>query len=97
MSELTLCPKYEHVFKWLGKRWNGLILRCLSNQPLKFTQISTCLKTCSDKVLTQRLKELQDEGIVEHIDSYYQLSEKGHALKEVLEAVQHFADQHTTP
>lgn len=97
MNELTLCPKYENVFKWLGKRWNGLILRCLSKQPLRFTQLSTCLKTCSDKVLTQRLKELQDEGIIEHLDSYYQLTVKGLGLKEVLEAVQNYADEHITP
>lgn len=89
-----LCPKYETVFKWLGKRWNGLILRCLSDQPLRFTQITACLSTISDKVLTQRLKELQEEGIIEHRDSYYQLTTKGLALREVLDAVQEFADTH---
>lgn len=94
MNDLILCPKYETVFKWLGKRWNGLILRCLSNHPLRFSQLSACLKTCSDKVLTQRLKELQDEGVVEHCDHFYRLTEKGMALKEVLEAVQHYADEH---
>lgn len=94
MNDLILCPKYENVFKWLGKRWNGLILRCLSNHPLRFSQLSLCLKTCSDKVLTQRLKELQEEGMVEHHDHYYQLTEKGMALKDVLEAVQHYADEH---
>ena len=94
MNDLILCPKYENVFKWLGKRWNGLILRCLSNHPLRFSQLSLCLKTCSDKVLTQRLKELQDEGVVEHCDHFYRLTEKGIALKEVLEAVQHYADEH---
>jgi len=94
MNDMILCPKYETVFKWLGKRWNGLILRCLSNHPLRFTQLSQCLKKCSDKVLTQRLKELQEEGIIKHIDSYYQLTDKGFALKDVLEAVQVYADEH---
>lgn len=94
MNDLVLCPKYENVFKWLGKRWNGLILRCLSRHPLRFSQLSICLKTCSDKVLTQRLKELQVEGIIEHIDSMYQLTQKGLDLKDVLDAVQIYADQH---
>ncbi|MBS3992038.1 MAG: helix-turn-helix transcriptional regulator [Erysipelothrix sp.] len=94
MNDLVLCPKYENVFRWLGKRWNGLILRCLSKHPLRFTQLSTCLKTCSDKVLTQRLKELQAEGIIEHIESTYQLTQKGLDLKDVLDAVQLYADQH---
>ncbi|MCD8519456.1 MAG: helix-turn-helix transcriptional regulator [Erysipelotrichaceae bacterium] len=61
---------------------------------LRFSQLSTCLKTCSDKVLTQRLKELQDEGVVEHCDHFYRLTEKGMALKDVLEAVQQYADEH---
>ena len=95
MKDLLLCPKYENVFKWLGKRWNGLILRCLSTHPgLRFSQLSICLRTCSDKVLTQRLKELQAEGIIEHIDSTYQLTQKGLDLKDVLDAVQIYADQH---
>jgi len=94
MNESVLCPKYENVFKWLGKRWNGLILRCLSYQPLRFSQLSTCLRTCSDKVLTQRLKELQAEGIIKHIDAMYHLTQKGLDLKDVLDAVQIYADQH---
>lgn len=91
---MHLCPKYEHVFKWLGKRWNGLILRCLAQQPCRFIQLRDSLKTISDKVLTQRLKELQAEGLIEHNDAYYHLSDKGKALHTILDAVQVYADTH---
>lgn len=91
---MILCPKYERVFKWLGKRWNGLILRCLASQPLRFSQLRDCLKTISDKVLTQRLIELTTEGLITHVGSYYQLTDKGKALHTVLDAVQIYADNH---
>lgn len=92
-ADYKLCPKYEKVFKWLGKRWNGLILRCLLDQPMRFTEIAGCLVTCSDKVLTERLKELEAEGLVEHVDHRYQLTALGHELNQSIETIQIFADK----
>ena len=79
--DYKLCPKYERVFGWLGKRWNGLILRCLLDQPMRFTEVARCLETCSDKVLTERLKELEKEGSM------------GIELNQALESIQAFADK----
>jgi len=92
--DYKLCPKYEKVFKWLGKRWNGLILRCLLDQPMRFTELAGCLETCSDKVLTERLKELEAEGLIEHVNSRYQLTSLGHDLNQSIESIQVFADKH---
>lgn len=91
--DYKLCPKYERVFKWLGKRWNGLILRCLLDQPMRFTELAGCLATCSDKVLTERLKELETEGLIEHVNSRYQLTPLGHELHQSIETLQAFADK----
>ena len=91
--DYKLCPKYEKVFKWLGKRWNGLILRCLLDQPMRFTELAGCLSTCSDKVLTERLKELESEGLVEHISNRYQLTDLGHKLNHTIETIQDFANK----
>jgi len=91
--DYKLCPKYEKVFKWLGKRWNGLILRCLLDRPMRFTELAGCLQSCSDKVLTERLKELETEGLIEHVDSHYQLTQLGFDLNQSLNSVQAFADK----
>ena len=92
--DYKLCPKYERVFAWLGKRWNGLILRCLLDQPMRFTEVARCLETCSDKVLTERLKELEHEGLIEHVNQRYQLTAMGIALNQALASIQDFADKH---
>ena len=89
--DYTLCPKYEKVFKWLGKRWNGLILKCLLDQPMRFTEIAGCLVNCSDKVLTERLKELESEGLIEHVQCRYQLTPLGNELNQSLVSIQAFA------
>ena len=91
--DYKLCPKYEKVFKWLGKRWNGLILRCLQDQPMRFTELASCLHNCSDKELTERLKELEVEGLIEHIDHHYHLTQLGHDLNQSLDSIQTFADK----
>ena len=91
--DYKLCPKYERVFGWLGKRWNGLILRCLLDQPMRFTEVARCLETCSDKVLTERLKELEKECLIEHSDHRYQLTTMGIELNQALESIQAFADK----
>ena len=91
--DYKLCPKYERVFGWLGKRWNGLILRCLLDQPMRFTEVARCLETCSDKVLTERLKELEKEGLIEHSNNRYQLTTMGIELNQALESIQAFAEK----
>lgn len=88
-----LCPKYEKVFSWIGKRWNGLILRCLANKAMRFTELALCLQTCSDKVLSERLKELEIEGLIEQIDHRYQLTKMGIELNAALDAIQTFASE----
>ena len=61
----TPCPNYERAMKVLGKKWTCLILRCLLSQPRRFTEISGYIDGLSDRLLSQRLQELEDEGIVQ--------------------------------
>jgi len=60
----TPCPKYEQAMQVLGKKWTCLILRCLLAEPRRFTEISGYVQGLSDRLLSQRLQELEDEGIV---------------------------------
>lgn len=99
MSGCQLCPKYEKAFELLGKRWIGLIIRVLLDGPKRFSDISNIIPQLSDRVLAERFKELEAEGIIERkvypetpVRIEYQLSGKGIALKSVLDEVQKWAE-----
>lgn len=94
-----MCPKYEKAMSILGKKWTGLILRSLMEGPRRFTEISAYVKGVSDRLLSQRLRELEEAGIVERrvyagrpIGVEYLLTVKGEALKKVVEAIQRWAE-----
>ncbi|SDZ29487.1 DNA-binding transcriptional regulator, HxlR family [Evansella caseinilytica] len=100
MIHTQLCPKFESAFQLLGKRWNGLILRVLLQGPQRFKDISNVIPSMSDKMLVDRLKELEEAGLVERtvfpetpVRIEYQLTEKGMALESVMNEVQSWAEK----
>ncbi len=98
-AKLHLCPKYEYAMSFLGKRWSGLILRVLMQGPCRFNEILAVVDKVSDRVLTERLRELEATGLVKR-DVYpespvrieYGLTDKGRALEPVLDSLQTWAD-----
>ncbi len=93
------CPKYEEAMAVLGKRWTGLILRALFSGASRFSAICAYVPGLSDRLLSERLKELESIGIVERhifpetpVRIEYHLSLKGEGLRPVLSAVQNWAD-----
>lgn len=96
---MQLCPRFESAFSFLGKRWNGLIIQTLMSGPKRFKDISNQIPMMSDKMLSERMKDLEGEGIlVRHVYPEtpvrieYELTEKGHALKSVMEQIQMWAE-----
>ena len=94
------CPKYENAMRVLGKKWTCLILRCLLAEPKRFSEISGYIDGISDRLLSQRLQELEEEGIVRRrvydrrpVVVEYSLSPKGLAFRTVAEAIQTWADE----
>ena len=95
-----ICPRYEHAVQILGKRWTGLLLLALMDGPRRFCELTSLVEGLSDRVLSDRLRELELEGIVNRVvypqipvRVEYQLTDKGHALKPVVEAIQVWAEQ----
>jgi DNA-binding HxlR family transcriptional regulator len=93
------CPRYERAMETLGKKWNGLILRILLGGPRRFTEIRALVPDLSDRVLSERLGELEAEGIIvrnvratKPVAIEYSLTEKGRALEPVVEAIQAWAE-----
>ncbi len=94
------CPSYERAMELLGKRWTGLIIRALMDGPRRFTEITGYVEGLSDRLLSQRLQELEQAGIVERrvysqrpVLVEYELTEKGRDLRQVVEAIQVWADR----
>ena len=94
------CPRYEHAAQLLGKRWTGLLLNALLEGPRRFCELTALVEGLSDRVLSDRLRELEAEGIVQRVvypqipvRVEYQLTEKGRALKPVVEAIHTWAQQ----
>ena len=89
------------AFGLLGKRWNGLVIAVLGTGPLGFAEIGRRTGGISDSVLSDRLAELTQAGIVERCvtDSrppgvQYGLTPAGQALVPILEQVATWADDH---
>ncbi|RKN82110.1 winged helix-turn-helix transcriptional regulator [Paenibacillus ginsengarvi] len=97
--KMQLCPKFETAFELLGKRWTGLIIHVLMNGPMRFKDISSMIPDMSDRMLTERFKELEQAGIVVRnvypempIRIEYELTDKGKALRPVMDAVHVWSD-----
>jgi DNA-binding HxlR family transcriptional regulator len=100
----TCCPRYEHAIQILGKRWTGLLLNALMDGPRRFCELTTVVEGLSDRVLSDRLRELEMEGILQRVvypqipvRVEYQLTEKGRALRPVIEAIHTWAKRWIEP
>jgi DNA-binding HxlR family transcriptional regulator len=94
----TCCGKYHQAVELIGKRWSGAILFVLMDGPLRFSEVKTLVPDLSDRLLSERLKELEAAGIVERrvIDDTpvrveYALTEKGAGLEPVIRSLKGWA------
>jgi len=99
-----ICPRYEHAIQLLGKRWTGLLLYTLLDGPRRFCELTAAVEGLSDRVLSDRLRELEEEGVVERIvypqipvRVEYQLTAKGRAFGPVVEAIHKWAEDWVEP
>ncbi|WCK55797.1 helix-turn-helix domain-containing protein [Aneurinibacillus sp. Ricciae_BoGa-3] len=92
-------PKIEKSFDLVGKRWTGLIIYVLMGGPKRFTEIHTMIPYLSKRMLTERMKELEEQGIVVRhvlperpIRTEYLLTKKGTELGKILCQLSHWAE-----
>lgn len=60
-----VCPHFHEAIELIGKRWTGAIVCALTEGPLRFGELAKVVPGLSDRLLSQRLRELEDEGLVE--------------------------------
>ena len=89
------------VFALLGKRWTGVILGSLMDRPARFAEMASAITGITDAMLSTRLAELQEAGLVKRevlagppIASVYQLTDEGLALRPALTALATWAEAH---
>lgn len=82
----------------IGKRWTGAVVRALIARPARFNHLLSGIPGISDRVLTERLRELELELIVERLVDpgppvrvSYRLTQRGLALAPILTAVDSWA------
>src|SRR3712207_302072 len=94
----TCCSAYHQAVELVGKRWTGAILFVLLDGPARFSEVKQLVPDLSDRLLSERMKELEAEGIVERrvIDDMpvrveYRLTEKGQALEPAVRSLKAWA------
>ena len=94
------CAKYHRAVELVGKRWTGAILRALLSGVSRFSELCGTVPGLSDRMLAERLKELEAEGIVRRtvfpetpVRVEYSLTEKGRDLDVVISAVSGWAER----
>lgn len=93
----NVCPRYHHAVELLGRRWTGAIVRVLLTGPARFCDIRDAVPQLSDRMLSERLKELEAEGIVtrgadDATSMHYDLTRKGRDLEAAVAAIAHWAE-----
>ena len=92
--DLSLCPRYHRAIELIGRRWSGAILQVMRGGVVRFSDLAAAIPGLSDRMLSERLKELEVEHLVERrvipetpVRVEYRLTPQGEALGSVLDAV----------
>jgi DNA-binding HxlR family transcriptional regulator len=86
-----VCPHFHAAVELIGRRWAGAILYALADGPLRFAELKESVPGMSDRLLSTRLKELEEAGLVSRevqpgarVHVSYELTTKGASLKPVI-------------
>jgi len=103
MTGSAICPKFHKAIELVGSRWTGAVLQVLMAGPSRFSTIREAVGDISDRMLSERLRELEREAIVSRtvlpdppIRVEYALTDKGHELHTTLAAVARWAERWVT-
>jgi DNA-binding HxlR family transcriptional regulator len=95
----SFCPRYHHAVELIGRRWTGAIIRMLLPGSARFNALRAAVPDISDRMLAERLRELETEGIITRtvipdvpVRVEYELTAKGRALEGVVLAIAKWAE-----
>jgi DNA-binding HxlR family transcriptional regulator len=87
------CP-FTRAIGTIGNKWKPILINVIGTRTIRFGQLDSIVPLISRKVLTEQLKELEEDGLLERL-AYkelpprveYKLSEKGLAFLPILENI----------
>jgi DNA-binding HxlR family transcriptional regulator len=93
-----VCPHFHAAIELIGKRWTGAIVCALTERPLRYGELTRAVPGLSDRLLSQRLRELEEEGLVKRLVEpgspvrvTYSLTEKGAELRPAIRELRQWA------
>ena len=104
MSQHSICPRYHRAVELIGRRWSGAVISAMLAGNTRYHEIRDSVPDISDRMLAERLRELEAEGvIVRHVFPTtpvrieYELTEKGRALEATIAAITAWASEWVSP
>lgn len=101
-EELPECPVATTV-SLIGSKWKLLILRNLLARPWRFNELKNSLEGISQKVLTDSLRSMEEDGLITrtvypevppHVE--YALSELGETMRPIITSMEEFGNYYKT-
>jgi len=105
-AETAFCSSFHRAIELVGRRWTGAIIRAMLDADCasRFGELTSVIPGLSDRMLSERLKELEAEGIVARsvvpetpVRVEYRLTEKGLALASAIETIGDWAERWVAP
>jgi DNA-binding HxlR family transcriptional regulator len=100
MGSAGLCARFHKAVELIGRRWSGAIIQILRQRPSRYAELRAAIPDITDRMLSERLRELEDEAIVARtvipetpVRVEYSLTPKGRALAPALDAIGHWAER----
>ena len=95
-----LCTRFHYASELIGRRWNGAIIFMLLKQTCRFATLRDSIPDITDRMLSERLQELEEEGLVERtvvpetpVRVEYSLTRKGKSLAGAIGALADWAEK----
>jgi DNA-binding HxlR family transcriptional regulator len=95
-----LCTKFHHASELIGRRWTGAIIFVLLRARCRYATLREAIPDITDRMLSERLQELENEGIVERtvvpetpVRVEYTLTKKGRELHAAFDAIGSWAEK----
>src|SRR5918992_3976188 len=95
-----LCGKFHKAVELIGRRWSGAIIKILLQGPSRYAELRAAIPDITDRMLSERLRELEEEQIVSRtvvpetpVRVEYSLTAKGRALAPALAAIGSWAEK----
>jgi len=99
-GKAQVCTRFHHAVELIGRRWSGAIISCMLVGPQCFNEFLAAVPGLSDRLLTERLRELESEGLVQRtvmagppVRVSYELTKSGKELEPVIEALGNWAEK----